>query len=99
MNDKYNEMLAFKIENETDLHTKVVSFIKRRFPNSIFHAGLGENQDTINKRIDSFKKGYLRGSCDLTILNLHKRYSGFALEFKNPNARGIMSEDQSKMVR
>ena len=99
MNHKYNEMLAFKIKNETDLHTKVVSFIRRRFPNSIFHARLGENQDTINKRIDSFRKGYLRGSCDLTILNLHERYSGLALGFKNPNTRGIMSEDQSKMMR
>ena len=49
MNHKYNEMLVFKIKNKTDLHTKVISFIKRRFPNSIFHAGLGENQDTINK--------------------------------------------------
>ena len=26
MNHKYNEMLAFRIGNETDLHTKVVSF-------------------------------------------------------------------------
>ena len=88
MNHKYNEMLVFKIKNEMDLRTKVISFIKRRFSNSIFHAGLGENQDTINKQINSFKKGYLSGSCDLTMLNLHKCYSDFALEFKNPNARG-----------
>ena len=57
MNHKYNEMLAFKIENETDLHTKVVSFLKKRYPHSIFTATLGENQDTVYKRIDSFKKG------------------------------------------
>ena len=31
MNHKYNEMLTFKIENETDLHVKVISFLKRRF--------------------------------------------------------------------
>ena len=29
MNHKYSDSLTFKIENETDLHTKVVSFIKR----------------------------------------------------------------------
>ena len=62
MNHKYNDSLTFKIENETDLHTKVVSFLKKRYPNSIFTATLGENQDTSKKRIDSYKKGYLRGS-------------------------------------
>ena len=101
MNHKYHDSLTFKIESETDLHTKVVSFIKRRFPNSIFTATSGENQDTINKRIESHKKGYLRGSPDLIINNLHKHYtgSGFATEFKNPNGKRILSYDQSKMLR
>ena len=99
MNHKYNEKLAFKIENETDLHTKVVNFLKKRFENLLFTATLGENQDTAHKRIDFFKKGYLRGSPDVIINNLHKRYSGFAIEMKSPNSRGIMSEDQSKMMR
>ena len=56
MNHKYNDSLIFKIENETDLHTKVVSFLKKRYPNSIFTATLDENQDTSKKRIDSYKK-------------------------------------------
>ena len=43
MNHKYNDSLAFKIENETDLHTKVFSFLKKRYPHSIFSVGLGEN--------------------------------------------------------
>ena len=71
MNHKYNDSLTFKIENEMDLHTKVVSFLKKRYPNSIFTATLGENQDTSKKRIDSYKKGYLQGSPDLIINNLH----------------------------
>ena len=60
---------------------------------------LGENQCTSAMRIESHKKGYRKGSADLLILNLNKKYSGLALEFKNPNSRGIMSEDQSKMMR
>ena len=56
MDHKYNEILTFKIENETDLQTKVVSFLKKRNPNSIFTATLGENQDTVNKRSESNKK-------------------------------------------
>ena len=41
---KFNNALTFRIENETDLHVKVVSFLKKRFPHSIFVAPLGENQ-------------------------------------------------------
>ena len=51
---KFNNALTFKVENENDLHIKVVSFLKKRFPHSIFVASLGENQDTSIKRIDSF---------------------------------------------
>ena len=87
MNHKYNETLTFRIENETDLHVKVVSFLKKRF------------QYTGTMRIDSYKKGYLRGSPDLIINNLHKHYTGFAIEFKNPNSKGILSPDQSMMLR
>ena len=59
MNHKYNNTLTFKIESEKDLHVKVVSFLKKRYPHSLFTVTLGENQDTAFKRIDSFKKGYL----------------------------------------
>ena len=96
---KFDNALTFKIENETDLHVKVVSFLNKRYPHSLFTVTLGENQDTVHKRIDSFKKGYLRGSPDLIINNLHKRYTGFCIEFKNPNGKGILSPDQSMMLR
>ena len=96
---KYNNTLTFKIENKMDFHVKVVSFLKKRYPHSLFTVTLGENQDTVHKRIDSFKKGYLRGSPDLIINNLHKRYSGFAIEFKSPKGNGVLSPDQSMMLR
>ena len=98
MNHKYNNTLTFKIENETDLHVKVVSFLKKRYPHSLFTVTLGEIQDTVYKRIDSFKKGYLRGSPDLIINNLHKHYTGFCIEFKSPNGRGVLSPDQSMIL-
>ena len=98
INHKYNGMLTFKIENETDLHVKVVHFLKKRYPHSLFTVSLGENQDTVYKRINSFKKGYLRGSPDLVTNNLHKHYTGFYIEFKNPNGKGVLSPDQSMML-
>ena len=99
MNHKYNNTLTFKIENETDLHVKVVSFLKKRYPHSLFNVTLGENQDTVHKRIDSFKKGYLRGSPDLIINNLHKHYSGFAIEMESPKGNGVLSPDQSMILQ
>ena len=56
MNHKYNETLTFKIENETDVHVKVVSVLKKRFLHSLFTAALGENQCTSAIRIDFYKK-------------------------------------------
>ena len=99
MNHKYSDSLTFKNENETDLHTKVVSFLKKRYPYGIFTATLGENQDTSRKRIESHKKGYLCGSPDLIINSLHKHYTGFATELKNPKGNGVLSDDQSKMLQ
>ena len=65
----------------------------------MFTATLGENQDTSKKRIESHKKGYLCGSLDLIINSLHKHYTGFAIEFENPKGNGVLSDDQSKMLR
>ena len=84
INHKYSDTLTFKIENEMDLHVKVVHFLKKKYPHSLFTITLGENQDTVHKRIDSFKEGYLRGSPDLVINNLHKHYTCFCIKFKNP---------------
>ena len=53
----------------------------------------------IENEMDSYKKGYLRGSPDPIINNLHKHYTGFAIEFKNPNGKGILSSDQSMMLQ
>ena len=82
-----------------DLHVKVASFLKKRYPHSLFTITLGENQDPVHKRIDSFKKGYLHGSPDLIINNLHKCYSSFAIEMKSPKGIGVLSPDQSMILR
>ena len=83
---KYNNTLTFKIENEMDLHVKVVYFFTKRYPHSLFTVTLGENQDTAFKRIDSFKKGYLRGSPDLIINNLHTQVFASSLRVQKEMA-------------
>ena len=87
----------FKIENETDLHYKVVQLIRKYYPDSILVAGLGENQDTEEKRLDSYKKGYQRGQPDLMILDYHREYKGLCIEFKSPTNNYCVTESQLKM--
>ena len=87
----------FKIENETDLHYKVVQLIRNYYPDSILVAGLGENQDTEDKRLDSYKKGYQRGQPDLMILDYHKYYKSLCIEFKSPTNNYCVTESQLKM--
>ena len=90
-----NKML--KIENEMDLHSKVVELIRNFYPDALLVASLGENQDTSEKRIDSWKKGYQRGTPDLMILNYHNYYRGLCIEFKSPTNYYEVSESQLKM--
>ena len=80
------------IGNETNLHYKVVDLIRRYYPDSILVAGLGENQDTEDKRLDSYKKGYMRGQPDLMVLDYHKDYKGLCIEFKSPTNNYHVSE-------
>ena len=88
----WNKMIM--IGNETDLHYKVVSLIRRYYPDSILVAGLGENQDTDEKRLDSYKKGYMRGQPDLMVLHYHKDYKGLCIEFKSPTNNYHVSKAQ-----
>ena len=87
----------FKIENEMDLHSKVVHLIRNFYPDAIMVPGLGENQDTSEKRINSWKMGYMRGQPDLTILNYHKDYNGLCIEFKSPTNYYEVSDSQKEM--
>ena len=85
------------ISNEKELHYKVVNLIRNYYPDSLLVAGLGENQDTEEKRLDSYKKGYQRGQPDLMILDYHINYKGLCIEFKSPTNNYEVSESQLKM--
>ena len=91
----WNKMIM--ISNEKELHYKVVNLIRNYYPDSILVAGLGENQDTEDKRLDSYKKGYQRGTPDLMILNYHNYYRGLCIELKSPTNNYEVSESQLKM--
>ena len=92
----WNKMIM--IGNETDLHYKVVNLIRRYYPDSILVASLGENQDTEDKRLDSYKKGYMRGQPDLMVVDYHKDYKGLCIEFKSPTNNYHVSKAQYELM-
>lgn len=85
---------SFKVESEFDLHVKLVEAIRRFFPHALLAICAGELQDTVNKRLNMHKKGYLAGTPDILILNKHQLYTGFALELKTPNGTGKLTVNQ-----
>ena len=82
------------LRNESDLHHKVVHMIRRFWPHALIVAGLGELQDTPEKRMYAWRSGYLGGQPDILVLNNHKTYNGFAIELKNPKGSGRISDKQ-----
>ena len=86
-----NQMM---IINESNLHMSVVNYLRKYYPDVLFNASLGELQDTSQKRIESYQKGYKSGFQDLVIFEHNTSYNGFAIEFKSPNGKGIISEKQ-----
>ena len=85
--------------NETQLHYKVVDLIRKFYSDSIVVASLGENQDTEDKRLDSYKKGYMREQPDLMVLNYHKDFEGLCIEFKSPTNIYRVSLAQKEMKK
>ena len=99
INHRPFKMLTFSIQTEYDLHKKVVNFIRNNYPKALLMASLGENQINSDMRLRSYNLGYQKGSPDLIIQNLHKVYSGFALEFKSPKGYGELSEHQNMKLQ
>ena len=87
------------ISNKNDLHYEVVDIIRRFYPDSILVADLGELQDTEDKRLDSYKKGYMKGQPDLTILKSYKDFMVLGIELKLPTGNYRVSDAQKEMKK
>ena len=85
------------IESESDLHYKVVDFIRNKYPEALTIVGLGEYQTTPGLRISCWKKGYMAGQCDLMIVNPTSKYNSLCIEFKSPTGSYQLSDKQLKM--
>ena len=89
----------FMILNEYDLNNKVVAYLRRYYGDILFNASLGDNQDTDEKRINSWKLGYTSGFPDLVIYEHNQLYNGLSIEFKSPNGKGKLSVKQREIIK
>jgi hypothetical protein len=87
------------INSENDLHKRVVAWIRRFNPQLIAIPGLGELQTTDSSRLEAWYKGYVKGTCDIMILNNHKVFRGMCIELKTPKGSGKLTEFQDQFLQ
>jgi hypothetical protein len=87
------------MHSEYDLQVAVVKYIRENYPQVVIIAGLGENQTTPYRRIDSYKKGYTKGQPDLILYSDNKYYSSLCIELKTPTGKGILSPEQKNTLK
>ena len=81
---------------ERKLHYKVIKHIQSQYPSVIIIPGLGENQSTSFKRIDSNLKGYIAGQPDIILLSKFGNYTDVvSIELKCPEKKYTYQENNS----
>jgi len=98
VNKEVKEKLTFNLQSEADLQKAIVNYLRTRYPNVYVLASLGELQDTGEKRIESYQKGYNKGSPDLIIFFRNKKYNGLTIEFKSPKGNGVLTPEQNQRL-
>ena len=87
------------ILDETQLHYAVVAYIRKKYPNAIVLAGLGELQDSEERRIDAYCKGYTKGQPDIIVM-ARETGARLALELKHPGYEPpVASDAQAQVLR
>lgn len=87
------------IHTENDLHKRVIGWIRRFHPQLIAIPGLGELQTTDSSRLEAWYKGYVKGTCDIMILNNHRDHRGMCIELKTPKGTGKLSDAQETFLQ
>ena len=89
--------MIININNEKELHYKVIDYIRKYIKEAIIIPGLGEHQYTSTLRSDAYLKGYQGGQPDILLLNYHNKYKGLAIEFKNTDRTWGIKQESRKL--
>ena len=88
------ENKIIQLHDETDLHKKVIEFIRKFEPHAFIIPWLGEHQFNSIIRINCFEKRYLGGHPDILIINAHRYHQWLTLESKTPTGKTRISGKQ-----
>jgi prophage antirepressor-like protein len=94
-----SDIKTMKLFSENDLQKQVIKFIRTRCDNVFNHVvSCGDLQDSSEKRIECFAKGYVSGTPDIVITTPNGEHSGLILELKSPLGTGIVSDAQIESI-
>ena len=91
--------MIININNEKELHYKIIDYIKKYIKEAIIIPGLGEHHYSSTLRSDAYFKGYQGGQPDIIALNYHTKCRGLAIEFKTPTGHGVVSKNQQNYLK
>jgi len=94
--ERWKEVKRLAEGREDELHYRVTEHIKRRYPDAIVIAGIGEHLTTDHARMDAYLKGYTGGQPDILVIRgLPNCFQDvLAIELKNPNKKGKVQSNQ-----
>jgi hypothetical protein len=92
----WKEVREIAIGREDALHYGIIEHIRNAYPDAVTTPGLGEHLQTSHQRMDSSLKGYIAGHPDIMVIRglPNGNQDVFAIELKNPNGKGRLSEKQ-----
>jgi len=96
MKPKYiKDNFKMYITNEQQLHYQTIRSLRELYPDVLIVPTLGELQDTEDKRLDAYNKGYVAGLPDIQIFYKNLK---LAIELKSPNGLNDVSDKQHEQL-
>ena len=83
---------TYGFQNETQLQEAVVNYLETTDLN--YCATLGGTLDTVQRRIDAKRIGYVNGIQDIIVYNPCNEYNMLCIELKNPWGNSTISKAQ-----
>ena len=96
---KYGTYTMWKdVRNERQLHYELCDYARKAYPTVRISPGLGEMQDSSQKRLECWHKGYQKGQPDLIVHQRSGNFSGLVVELKTPKGNGVVSPAQQQWL-
>lgn len=87
----------YNMHSEKELQKNFIRWLNKYFKHVPRTIGSWRNDMSQDEVKEMMQMGMLKGTPDIMIHKQYKKHIGLAVELKNPNGRGLVSEDQELM--